>query len=71
MNLNPVKNSFEATLEIKDFIKLNYTTNANIITCSAFIDLPSKSKAIQCGSDFFLQKPINSKHLFDFIDAHF
>jgi len=67
----PVKNGFEATSEIKDFIKLNQTTNATIITCSAFIDMSSKSKALQCGSDFFLQKPINSKHLFDFINAHF
>lgn len=67
----PVKNGFEATSEIKDFIKLNRTTDATIITCSAFIDMASKSKAQQCGSDFFLQKPINSKLLFDFIDKYF
>lgn len=55
----PIKNGFEATAEIKKYVEQHYLNDVIVVTCSAFIDLGSKVKAIQNGSDFFLHKPIN------------
>ncbi|KAL4497088.1 hypothetical protein ABPG72_002244 [Tetrahymena utriculariae] len=72
MDLNmPIKNGFEATFEIKQYNKQNQMSKVIVITCSAFIDIPSKIKAQQSGSDFFISKPINQQLLFNLLQDQF
>ncbi|EAS07640.2 response regulator receiver domain protein (macronuclear) [Tetrahymena thermophila SB210] len=68
MDLNmPIKNGFEATYEIKQYSKQHQMSKVIVITCSAFIDIASKIKAQQSGSDFFISKPISQSVLFNLL----
>ncbi|KAL4476635.1 hypothetical protein ABPG73_007296 [Tetrahymena malaccensis] len=72
MDLNmPIKNGFEATNEIKQYSKQNLMSKVVVITCSAFIDIASKIKAQQSGSDFFISKPISQQLLFNLLQDQF
>jgi CheY-like chemotaxis protein len=60
----PVKDGFEATLEIKQ-----YDDNAKIIIVSADIQEGSMTKAKENGAIGFIKKPINPENLKSMLDS--
>jgi CheY-like chemotaxis protein len=61
----PVLDGFEATKGIRAIEKQNSWTPTTIVVLSAFGTDESKERALKCGCDLFLTKPVSPKSIRD------
>ena len=54
----PVKNGFEATLELVELMDSELIKEVPIIACTAFRDEGQRNKCLECGMRAFMTKPV-------------
>ena len=59
----PIKDGYQATLEIRELIKVGQVDPCNIIACTAYDSLENAKRCYQVGMDYVISKPVALSHL--------